>query len=218
MIFNNEVQNGQIIDSTIWNRAWGLEGTAKSLYDMVGGQQFGAQAYSSGSWLRGTQSITALSPVQYSFISSTYPSSTRTGDFITWSPGYSLTGGLRDSLLILRNGFYIVQVEVGINDSANRIGNTANTDGTALIPNVSMLVTLNIQSTTKSFSRITNTVKASTGNGPQFNQPYYSAFANYALSLSAASRISLTVSLSSYAGRSERIVHSCLKTYLLKAT
>jgi hypothetical protein len=216
MIFDNEVQNGDIINSTIWNRAWGLNGTAKTLYDMIGAQQFAAQGYSAGSWIRGTQSITTSSVVQYSFISTTYQSNTRTGDFITWSQGYSVFNNARDTIWIQRSGYYIIHLEVGINDNANRIGNTANTDGTGIVPNVSMLVTIDTGSTF-SFNRITNVVKASTGNSPQLNQPYYSAFASYCIQLNAGTQIRLTASLNSYAGRGERIVHSNLKAHLLKA-
>ena len=51
MIFNNFVDNGTVLTSTIWNRAWGFEGTAKSLYDLVGAQQYASNIYGAFSWL-----------------------------------------------------------------------------------------------------------------------------------------------------------------------
>lgn len=219
MIFDNEVTSGQVINSTIWNRAWGLNGTAKTLYDMIGGQQSATQAYSAGSWAGGKQSFTAESVIQYSFITGTYPSSIRSGDLITWSPGFSIANNLRDSLIILRDGYYVIHVEVGVNDNANRIGNSLNADGTATVPNIALTVTLDIGLNSKnpSFQRITNVVRASTGNSPQFTQPYYSAFANYVLPLTAETQVILKASLNSYPGRGERIVHSSIKAHLLRA-
>lgn len=221
MIFDNEVQPGQIITSTIWNRAWGFQGTARSVYNAIGAQQSGSQQYSSGSWSSGLQNPTSTVPVQFSFISTTYQSNYKEGDFLVWSNGFSVANNLREKIIIQRNGFYAIQVEVGISDEENRFGNSVNADGTGLVPDISMQIFIEINdenvSNDKRFYRIPNTVKAATGNAPQLVQPYYSAFANFIIPLAADAEILLYAFASDESIRTQRIVHACLKAHLIKA-
>lgn len=225
MIFDNSVQSGQMITSTVWNRAFGFNGTAMSLYSLVGGQQSGAQQYSATSWPRGIQNPVSTTPVQFSFISTTFPSNYREGDLLGWTPGFTAFdnngGPIRDSAIIQRDGFYAIQIEVGVTDSANRFGNSANADGTGIVPNISLLIRMVVadenQANSKEFHRITNVIDAAAGSTPQFVQPYFSAFANYILPLSAQTQIILYAVPSVESIRSPRIVHACLKTHLLKA-
>lgn len=231
MIFDNSVQPGQMITSTIWNRAFGFNGTAMSLYDLVGAQQSSAQQYSATSWPRGIQTPLSTQPVQFSFIPTTYPSNYREGDLTAWAPGFTVVDGsggpVRDSVIIQRDGFYAIQIEVSVTDSANRFGANTNADGTGIVPDISLLVKMIVaddatifglgNENNKQFYRITNVIKASTGNTPQFVQPYFSAFANYVLPLSAQNQIILYAIPSVENVRTPRIVNACIKTHLLRA-
>jgi hypothetical protein len=151
----------------------------------------------------------------------------RSGDLSLWETGFSTANNLKDSIVIQRNGFYIIHVEVGLNDSTNRIGSISNVDGTYTIPDIRMFVEVIFSDNsatvidnwnTYSFHRIPNTINASTGNTPQFNQPYFSAFANYVLYLNTDNIVRLKTTLSNYPARTTRFVHASLKAYLVRAT
>lgn len=222
MIFNNFVTTGQQVTATIWNRAFGVSGTASTLYSGIGGQQHATQFYNAGSFGNSIQTVTTTTAIQFSFLSSTYQTSNRFGDFIVWSSNYLTTDNLRDGLVVQRNGIYLVHCEAAINDNVNRIGNTASTDGIGSIPNVTMTISINKQSqgaatVTDTTNRITNTIKQETGTTSPFIQPYYAMYINSISTFNSGDRIYGTVALSSYAGRNERLVYGALKLYLLKA-
>lgn len=222
MIFDNFVTTNQQVTATTWNRAFGFSGTASTLYSAIGGQQHASQFYNSGSFGNSVQTVTATTTVQFSFISGTYQTANRFGDFITWSSNFITTDNLRDGLIAQRNGIYLVHCEAALNDNANRIGNTTSTDGIGTIPNVTMTISLNKQSqsaatVTDTTNRITNTIKQETGTTSPFIQPYYAMYLNSVSTLNRGDRIYVTVSLSSYAGRTERLVYGALKLYLLEA-
>jgi hypothetical protein len=222
MIFNNFVTAGQQLTATVWNRAFGISGTASTLYDNVGAQQHASQFYNSSSWGNSIQTVTTTTTVQFSWTTGTFTTQNRFGDFVVWSANYLTTDNLRDGLVVQRNGIYVVHCEAAINDNANRIGNTASTDGTQTVPNVTMTLSLNKQAqstatVTDTTNRITNTIKQETGTTSPFIQPYYAMYLNSVSTLNRGDRIYVTVALSSYAGRTERLVYGSLKLYLLKA-
>jgi hypothetical protein len=222
MIFNNSIAAGEQITATKWNRAFGFNGTARSLYEGIGSQQHATQFYNAGSFGNSRQTVTALTTVQFSFLSSTYITSKRFGDFIVWNNNYITTDNLRDGLVVQRNGIYAVHCEAAINDNVNRIGNTASTDGIGAIPNVVMTLNINKQSqsvavVTNTTGRITNTIKQETGTTAPNIQPYYAAYLNTIATLNSGDRIYISTALNSYAGRNERLVYGALKLFLLKA-
>jgi hypothetical protein len=228
MIYNNFVSDSTVpnyipdnvvVTAHTWNKAWGFEGTAKSLYDLVGAHQSAIMTYSTFSWTSGKQQITAANTtIQYSFITSTYPSSSRDGDLNNWFVGMSPALAARDSIVITRDGYYILQADVAMNDVSNRIGSSTNTDGIESQLDRKLNVTIRKDAGANTFSKsyqvVANTIKAATGNGPQFVQPYF--VSNQTLLTYATKGDRFTVRADVMSNRTDRIVYSSLKAFLIK--
>lgn len=221
MIYNNFVANNTIITANTWNKAWGFEGTAKSLYDYVGAHQYASMTYSAFSWNGGKQQITVDDTlIQYSFINTvfpyttyTYPSALRSGDLMNWYIGCDPLG--RDSIQIQRDGYYILQCDVAIADATNRIGSSTNADGINSVPDRKLVISILIENEYRTFEILPNTIKAATGNGPQFVQPYFTANKCFLMYATKGSVINMNIDYS-MSGRTDRIVYSSLKAFLIK--
>lgn len=224
MIYNNFVSDSTVpnytSDNTIitahtWNKAWGFEGTAKSLYDLVGAHQSAIITYSTFSWTSGKQNVNlATQIVQYSFIASTYPSSLREGDLNNWFSGMSPSAPARDYIKITRDGYYIFQVDIAMNDASNRIGNSANTDTIDFQIDKELSVTFQKRTKTNVYEVVPHNIKAATGNGPQFVQPYI--VSNQTFLIYAVKNDYFFVSTSVMNNRTDRIVYASLKAFLIK--
>jgi hypothetical protein len=222
MIYINFVSDNTIITAHTWNKAWGFEGTAKSLYDYVGAHQYASMCYSAYSWTSGKQQV-SISPtqIQYSFTTSTYPSVLRDGDLNNWFDGVNPTGTSRDAITITRDGYYIFQCDLAIADSTNRLGSSTNTDGVDNNPNRKMLVSI-VKSSgifggpvfNKTFQILPNTIRAATGNSPQFMQPYY--VANQTFLTYAVKGDRFVMNTDAISGRTDRVVYSTIKAFLIK--
>jgi hypothetical protein len=226
MIYNNFVTNNAIITANTWNKAWGFEGTAKSLYDYVGAHQYANMTYSAFSWNGGKQQITVdATHIQYSFVNTqlftspdyTYLSASRDGHLMNWQIGFDPDEEVRDVIQIQRDGYYIVQCDVAMADATNRIGSSTNADGVNSVPDRKMMVSIykeNFLVILREFEILPNTIKAATGNGPQFVQPYFTAnqcFLTYAIK---GDKLKMTINRMS--GRTDRVVYSSLKAFLIK--
>lgn len=231
MIFDNRITSGTALTSSIWNKAWGFDGTAKTLYDDVGAQQYTNQIYSNFSWANGKQIVQSAIAnefivVEHSFTTGTYDTSNRSGDLTTWQTGMVTDDYLRDGIYIPRDGYYYVQCDVNVNDSANRIGNTLNVDGISPGPNNMLSLRLikasqadssTIVSVEYLSTKLSNVIVAATGNSPEYVQPHYSITANKIIALRKATKIIIQVSLNNYPGRNQKIISSHFKAYLLKS-
>lgn len=230
MIFDNRITSGTALTSTIWNKAWGFDGTARTLYDNVGAQQYTNQIYSNFSWINGKQILSGTANqfivVEHSFIAGTYDTSNRSGDLTTWEQGMPQEDYLRDGIYIPRDGYYFIQCDVAVNDESNRIGNTLNVDGITPGPNnmLSLKILTAAQADTTNYSeqkyftsKMTNVIAAATGNAPEYVQPHYSITANTFIALRRATKIYVQISLNSYPARNQKIISSHFKAFLIKA-
>jgi hypothetical protein len=104
---------------------------------------------------------------------------------------------------------------VAMADATNRIGSSTNADGVNSVPDRKMSINItfgsNIQ---REFEILPNTIKAATGNGPQFVQPYFTA--NQCFLIYATKGSVLSMSTNSMSGRTDRVVYSSLKSFLIK--
>lgn len=235
MIFNNFVDNGTVLTSTIWNRAWGFEGTAKSLYDLVGAQQYASNIYGAFSWLTAKQSLTTYDEVvQFSFITgTTYPSSERAGSLNNWQNGMITNTVLfgidftdfRDRITIQRDGYYLIHAEFSINDSGNRICSSSFVNGVTTVPNrsIEMIITvdvgLNLGDVVERSSAIRpNVVNSATFNAGQNVAPHGSSVLNFVSTLRKGDTIKLKTDIvDANPARNERIINAGLKAFLIKA-
>jgi hypothetical protein len=220
MIFNNFVTTGTALTATIWNRAWGFAGTAASNYDAIGGQQYYNTTFSSSSWATATQEIVAPLTVQFSFVNGTYTSSNRSGNFNNWISGMSPEEDLRDNFTAQRSGYHILQCDVALADVSNRIGSSTNTDGIDTVPNRSLNVYILKNDDAliyafRSSSMLPNTIKAATGNGPQFVQPYICSAQTFLVTAIAGDRFKIVVDPVST--RNDRVVYAAIKGFLMKS-
>ena len=233
MIFDNYVTNGTILTSTIWNRAWGFEGTAKSLYDSIGAQQHATNIYGAFSWSTAKQSLTTADTiVQFSFITvvvggldvPTFPSSERSGSLNNWKQGMIPTSDFRDRITIQRDGYYVVHAELSINDNTNRICSSTNVDGCKTVPDNSIVLKIiadggnGVSTITKSSIVRPNVVKAATFNVSQNVAPHGSVVLNFVATFQKGANIKIETDVVDGAGRNERIVNAGLKAFLIKAT
>jgi len=218
MIFDNFVTNNQVITATDWNRAWGFNGTAKTLYDLLGAQQRASLVFDATSWRSSNQTIsTSFSDVQFSFTN--YTSTTRLGDFIDWSSGMVVTDNLRDGIVIHRNGTYNITCEIGIHDQFNRNGTTSTTaDGPGTnINNACEIFLENNGTIIFQNTALPTNVNQAVGNAtPAYPPILYSHF-NVIVDLQKNDRINISTSLSDYT-KSTRVAFSSLKIHLLRAT
>lgn len=230
MIFNNYVANGTVLTSTIWNRAWGFEGTAKSLYDSIGAQQHATNIYSAFSWGTAQQSLTTTDTiVQFSFITAivggfdvpTFRSSERFGGLNNWKPGMTIASDFRDRITIQRDGIYVIHAEFSINDNTNRICSSSNIDGCKTVPDKDIQLRITYDSGTN-YDRICmvrpNVVNAATFNAAQNVAPHGSVAINFVETYRKGDNIKIETDFVDGAGRNERIINAGLKAFLIKAT
>ena len=231
IIFNNYVTAGTVLTSTIWNRAWGFEGTAKSLYDSIGAQQYASNIYGAFSWASAIQSLTTFDEViQFSFITgSTYQSSERAGSLNNWRNGMVIQSGLttfsdfRDRITIQRDGYYLIHAEFSINDSSNRICSSTNANGVTTVPDrsIEMIITVDVglglgDVVERSSAIRPNVVNSATYNATENVAPHGSVVLNFIETYRKGDTIKLKTDVVT-AGRNERIINAGLKAFLIKA-
>lgn len=233
MIFDNFVDNGTVLTSTIWNRAWGFEGTAKSVYDLIGAQQYASNIYGAFSWSTATQSLTTYDEVvQFSFITgTTYPSSERAGSLNNWRNGMITntilvsSSDFRDRITIQRDGYYLIHAEFSVNDSSNRICSSTNADGCITVPDrsIDMIITYDVglglgDVVERRSSVRPNVVNAATFNVAQNVAPHGSAVLNFVETFRKGDTIKLKTDIvDANPARNERIINAGLKAFLIKA-
>ena len=229
MIFDNYVTNGTILTSTIWNRAWGFEGTAKSLYDSIGAQQHATNIYGAFSWGTAQQSLTTADTiVQFSFVTvvvggldvPTFPSSERSGSLNNWKQGMTLTSDFRDRITIQRDGIYVIHAEFSINDNTNRICSSSNTDGCKTVPDNDIFLGITYDNGTNFYRWCMirpNVVNAATYNAAQNVAPHGSVVLNFVETFQKGMVLKISTDVVDGAGRNERIINAGLKAFLIKA-
>jgi hypothetical protein len=213
MIFNNFVNDGTPLTASIWNEAWGYAGTAASMYDAVGAQQYAAQIYSAAVWANAKQGLTTTDEVvQFNFTAApAYPSSERSGSLMNWISVMPTTENFRDGITIQRDGYYIVQADVSLGDSAQRMCSSTNLDGINLVPDRSVNVTV----ASRIYSVMPNTIKAATANAPQNLQPHVASTQTFLSKFRKGEKIIIQTDVVD--GRDDRIVYAALKVFLIKA-
>ena len=220
MIFNNYVANGTVLTSTIWNRAWGFEGTAKSIYDAVGAQQYFSNIYGAFSWGTANQTLTTTDEVlQFNFETVSYPSYERAGSLNNWKNGMALNYNFRDRITIQRDGYYMIHAEFSLNDSSNRICSSTNVDGCTTVPDISIHFQVIDQNgfTVRTTHVRPNVVKAATYNAAENVAPHGSAHLNFIETFQKGDILKLTTDTVDGAARNEKIINASLKAFLIKA-
>lgn len=219
MIFDNNIDSNQTITASDWNKAWGNNGTAKSIYDLLGGQQYGNIVFNATSWRTSNQQLTVSdTPVQFSFMSY-YTSARRNGDFIDWSETMVTTDNLRDGIVVHRDGFYSVTCEVGIHDQYNRNGTTSTTaDGPGTnINNACEIFLKNNNVIIYQNTALPTNVNQAVGLATPFYPPILSNYFTIVINLQKNDRIHAAISLTNYT-KNTRVTFASLKLHLLKAT
>jgi hypothetical protein len=233
MIFNNYVTAGTVLTSTIWNRAWGFEGTAKSLYDSIGAQQYASNIYGAFSWASAIQSLTTYDEViQFSFITgSTYQSSERAGSLNNWRNGmltntdffFTEYSDFRDRITIQRDGYYLIHAEFSINDSSNRICSSTDANGVTTVPDrsIEMIITVDVGLGLGDVVERSSAIRPNVVNSATYNvfpnvAPHGSVVLNFIETYRKGDTIKLKTNVVT-AGRDERIINAGLKAFLIKA-